>query len=49
MEILLLTTLLGSASVPLSSIYKLMTLDVLGIVPSEVKVVTKTPENFEVT
>ncbi len=42
-EILSITTLPGCASVPITSIYKLMTLDVLGVVPSEVKVVTKTP------
>ncbi|WP_231572012.1 hypothetical protein [Vibrio rotiferianus] len=37
------------ASVPITSIYKLMTLDVLGVIPNEVRVVTKTPEYFEVT
>lgn len=47
--ILSLTTLLECVSVPITSIYKLMTLDVLGVVPSEVKVVTKTPKYFEVT
>lgn len=44
-----ITTLPVYASVPITSIYKLMTLDVLGVVPSEVRVVTKAPEYFEVT
>ncbi|WP_240703701.1 hypothetical protein [Vibrio rotiferianus] len=47
--ILSITTLLGCASVPIASIYKLMTLDALGVVPSEVRVATKTPDYFEVT
>jgi hypothetical protein len=35
--------------VRISTNYKYLQVDVLGVVPSEMKVVTKTPEYFEVT